>query len=229
MKQPEVLVIADQGSFAQALMGRWKAERVVPSFTLLGSDVFRAEAAKSCDLVIAGAVDLERMPTLAGILSELTPPVIVLAGDGVDVAALARYGRIMVLRHHDEWLDVLMLLATECLRRAEMTERAHRAEAQAQEAAAQATLGRYMLDMRHSLNNALTSVLGNAELLLLEPGNLTDDIRDQLTTIRTMSLRMNEILSRFSSLDLELKFARREVKSEPAAHVRTTAAGWTSF
>ena len=30
----------------------------------------------------------------------------------------------------------------------------------------QATLGRYMLEMRHNLNNALTSVLGNSDLLL---------------------------------------------------------------
>ena len=49
-----------------------------------------------------------------------------------------------------------------------------------------ATLGRYMLEMRPSINNALTSVLGNADLLLLEPGQVTgessradpDDSRD---------------------------------------------------
>ena len=37
-------------------------------------------------------------------------------------------------------------------------------------AEAEATLGRYMSEMRTTVNNALTSVLGNAELLLLEPG-----------------------------------------------------------
>ena len=229
MKQPDVLVISDEGSFAQTLMSRWKMERVVPAFTVLGSEVFRSEAAASCDLVIASAVDPQRLPVLLATESELTQPAILVLGNGLDARDLARQSRIMVLRHHEEWLDTLMLLAGECLRRVEMTERAHRAEAQAQEAVAQATLGRYMLDMRHSLNNALTSVLGNAELLLLEPGNLSDEIRDQLTTIRTMSLRMNEILSRFSSLDLEMKFARSEAKGEPATYVSSKAAGWTSF
>ena len=37
----------------------------------------------------------------------------------------------------------------------------------------QAMLGRYMLEMRHNLNNALTSVLGNSDLLLLEPGSFS--------------------------------------------------------
>ena len=44
----------------------------------------------------------------------------------------------------------------------------------------QATLGRYVLEMRHNLNNALTSLLGNSELLLLEPGALSAEARPQV-------------------------------------------------
>ena len=43
-----------------------------------------------------------------------------------------------------------------------------------------AILGRYMLEMKHSVNNALTSILGNAELLLLEPGQLTAQSLQQI-------------------------------------------------
>jgi signal transduction histidine kinase len=62
-----------------------------------------------------------------------------------------------------------------------------------------------MVDMRHGLNNALTSILGNSELLLLEPGGLSSEQRDQITTMHSMTLRIHEILQRFTSLELEMK------------------------
>jgi signal transduction histidine kinase len=75
--------------------------------------------------------------------------------------------------------------------------------------------------MRHNLNNALTSVLGNSELLLLEPGSLSAPARSQMETIRSMALRMHEILQRFSSLEKELtvvaKQAERETKMSSQA------------
>jgi signal transduction histidine kinase len=82
-----------------------------------------------------------------------------------------------------------------------------------------------MLDMRHSLNNALTSVLGNSELLLLEPGTLSSDVRDQIDTIHTMALRMHEILQRFSSLEAEMNFAAKPSHSETQARAQRCAAG----
>ena len=77
-----------------------------------------------------------------------------------------------------------------------------------------ATLGRYMLEMRHGLNNCLTSVLGNAELLLLEPGMLSAEARDQVHTIHTMAMRMHEVMQRFSSLESEMQFAEKGSHSE---------------
>ena len=73
-----------------------------------------------------------------------------------------------------------------------------------------------MLEMRHSLNNALTSVLGNSELLLLEPGAFSAPVREQIEIIRNMSLRMHEIIQRFSSLEMEMKVAE-ERAARPAA------------
>jgi signal transduction histidine kinase len=73
-----------------------------------------------------------------------------------------------------------------------------------------------MLEMRHSLNNALTSVLGNSELLLLEPGDLPPTMISQLGTIRNMALRIHETVQRFSSLEKELTFVERyQVKDLP--------------
>jgi signal transduction histidine kinase len=84
----------------------------------------------------------------------------------------------------------------------------------------EATLGRYMLEMRHTLNNALTSVLGNSELLLLEPGCLSAVARSQIETVRNMAVRMHEILQRFSSIENELSVvekAERESRSKSQA------------
>ena len=65
-------------------------------------------------------------------------------------------------------------------------------------------LGRFVLDMRHNVNNALTTVLGNSDLLLLEPGSLSAPARAQIDTIRNMALRIHEVLQRFSSLEKEM-------------------------
>lgn len=81
-----------------------------------------------------------------------------------------------------------------------------------------------MLEMRHALNNALTSVLGNSELLLLEPGALTRPQRSQVETIRNMATRMHEILQRLSSLDAELKLLERQNENERQNQARAAAA-----
>ena len=62
-----------------------------------------------------------------------------------------------------------------------------------------------MTDMKHNVNNAMTSLLGNAELLLLEPGELSAQSLAQIKTIHTMALRINEIMQRFSSLASEMR------------------------
>jgi signal transduction histidine kinase len=77
-----------------------------------------------------------------------------------------------------------------------------------------AALGRYMLEVRHSFNNALTSVLGNSELLLLEPGALPAQTRDQVETIHTMALRLCEVMQGFSRLENEMHFSEDESQSE---------------
>ena len=74
-----------------------------------------------------------------------------------------------------------------------------------------------MIEMRHSCNNALTSILGNSELLLMEPGTFSADVREQLETIHSMSLRLHEILQRFSSIESEMQVAEKETRGEGKA------------
>jgi signal transduction histidine kinase len=87
----------------------------------------------------------------------------------------------------------------------------------------QAMLGRYMLDMRHNLNNALTSILGNSELLLLEPGSLSANARSQIDTIRNMALRMHEVMQRFSSIEKELNLSEPQPARESASLARAAS------
>ena len=107
------------------------------------------------------------------------------------------------------WAETAGLLGREILRRAAAEERLHEAEAASSAMKAEATLGRYMVEMRHNVNNALTSVLGNAELLAMEPG-LSRTALEQADTIRNMALRLNEVFRRFSSLEKELSMEARE-------------------
>ncbi len=229
MQQPSVLVISDHPEFAQSLMGRWHSERMVPAFTVMTSEVYTGHASRSCGLIILGPVETNRLSLLLTSVAQAPQQVIAVLSETTPSNTIAHSSRIMVMRQHEGWLELLILLASECLRRVETIHRAERAEKMAAEASAQATLGRYMLEMRHGLNNALTSVLGNAELLLMQPEQFSGEVRDQLTTIRSMSLRMNEILARFSSLEAELTFAKREALGDPVPFVRATAPGLSSF
>jgi signal transduction histidine kinase len=78
-----------------------------------------------------------------------------------------------------------------------------------------AILGRYMVEMRHGFNNAMTSLLGNAELLLQDPGAYPARVLEQLQTIRAMAVRMNQMVQRFSALETEMETGE-SISSESA-------------
>ncbi len=82
-----------------------------------------------------------------------------------------------------------------------------------------------MLDVRHTLNNSLTSVLGNSELLVLDPGSLSASERSQIETIRNMAVRMHEILRRFSSIEKELNAVEKQAENEARTKSRAASAG----
>jgi hypothetical protein len=68
-----------------------------------------------------------------------------------------------------------------------------------------ATLGRYMVESRHGFNNAMMALLGNAELLLLDPAAFSPQVLSQLRTIREMAQRLNQVMVGFSLLEAELQ------------------------
>jgi signal transduction histidine kinase len=182
----------------------WQVERHVPEITLATSDVWHPASASNYDLVIVGFVSHGQSSILAALNTPPGKAAICVVEDENDGAALrGEYPQLLVMARQAGWANTLVLLANETLRRIAALRRAHRAERMAMESQNHAMLGRYVLEMRPNINNALTSVLGNADLLLLEPEHTLKETRDQIQTIHAMALRLNEIMQRFSSLDTE--------------------------
>jgi len=216
LNQTGVLILSDDTEFARTVAARWQAERCVPEITLATSDVWHAATASGHELVIVGPVRDGKSAEIFSCLSSVRGAAVVyVTDDGRDVFAFrADHPQVLVVQRHDGWIDTLVLVSAEAVRRVEALNRAQRAERSAVEAQRQATLGRYLLDMRPSVNNALTSILGNADLLLLEPGQISAGCRDQIRTIHTMALRLNEIMQRFSSLATELRAGEKDSQGE---------------
>jgi hypothetical protein len=120
------------------------------------------------------------------------------------------HGAVIELRGEPGvWPALAGLIGREILLRRQAESHAREAERTCAAAQSEAILGRYMLEMRTNVNNALTTVLGNAELLVLEPG-LPATVLAQADTIRNMALRLHEVFQRFSSLEKELTVEARE-------------------
>ena len=218
MKQPTILIISDAAEFSRTVTGRWQSERTVPAFTLMGGDLCRELDPATFDLAIVGSVRGDVLPRVFKSLEAAGRPVVYVCPTEQSAQAVCdEQPRVMVLRQYEGWLDALVLLSQEALRHCDARERAERAQEASSQLQRQATLGRYMLEMRHTLNNTLTSVLGNSELLLLEPGTLSAGARSQIETVRNMALRMHEIMQRFSSLEKELSVVEKQVEKENRA------------
>jgi len=169
---------------------------------LMTGDLCQSFDPEIFDIAIIGDLQSDSLFRVVKILEASANPVIFARTFDLDANRLPP--QAIVIPPGETQLDTLVLVASQILQRCEAVEFARRvAEAHAS-AEREATLGRYMLEMRHGVNNALTSVMGNAELLLLEKESLSPEVRLQVETIRNMSLRIHETMQRFSSLDKEL-------------------------
>lgn len=225
MDHPTVLVISDDVEFSRSITARWQMERHVPTFTMLSGDLWP----RSIDhfaVAIVGPLRRELLSVVLEPLHSTQQPLFCVCDDSATAQLVReRWQRISVLRCSENWLDVLIPAAGEAVLRAAAETRARLAEEACAVLDRQATLGRYMLDMRHGLNNALTSLLGNSDLLLLEPGSLSAQARSQIETIRNMTLRIHEVMQRFSSLEKEMNVVAQQVERDSGRCSVGAAAG----
>ncbi|HYA23394.1 MAG TPA: hypothetical protein VEF05_04485 [Terriglobales bacterium] len=217
MQQPSVLIISDDPEFPRLIISRWQSERSLPAFTLMSSELRMCSDPEDVQLVLVGRINPQALSIVLESLDAAGKRVVFISDDAPTLQTVRdRWPGIIALRQQENWLDMLVLVGTEALHRMKAEAHALRAEKINSLLEHEATLGRYMLEMRHTLNNMLTAMLGNSELLLLEPGSLSAEARSQIETIRNMALRIHEILRRFSSLEKELSVAGWESKKEPA-------------
>jgi signal transduction histidine kinase len=213
-----VLILTDETEFARIVSGCWQAQRKSPNVTVLNSKLWSNNDATAHDLVIVGPVSSGKRHEVLRSLDPASAVIVCVATDSRELDDLRNlYPRFLLVPQREDWSHTLLLLAGESLRRVEAFNSARQAEREAARNQQLAILGGYMTDMKHSMNNALTSMLGNAELLLLEPGQLSSQSLAQIRTIHSMAMRINEIMLRFSSLASEMREAENASQAETEA------------
>jgi len=222
-RRPIVLILSSDPAFSRQLMESWLADTDLPEFVVLEGDLGRELDRDAFDLAIADGCLPSRRDSLEHALAGAGKPAIVIRSDE-PVDSHDIHSRILQLpREPKQWMLTAVLLGREILRRSTAESRTRASELAQAAVEAEATLGRYILEMRNNVNNAITSVLGNAELLLLEPG-LPAPVQVQADTIRNMALRLNEVFQRFSSIEKELNVAAREAEKK-SDRARAAAGG----
>jgi hypothetical protein len=241
MNRPTVLILASDPAFSREITANWPQDpashshgpEFAPEFIVLDEGLSRDLKGSHYDLAIADASSVDensdgkkdkndrndkndKSKALKQSLAAAGKPAIIVHSDpALDLYNF--YGAVLELRREPGlWPAIAGLVGREILRRRQAESWAREAEKSCAAAQAEATLGRYMVEMRTNINNALTTVLGNAELLVLEPG-LPATVLAEADTIRNMALRLHEVFQRFSSIEKELSVAARE-SSKKAAH-----------
>lgn len=215
MRSASVLILTDEADFAHLLTACWQSERQAPGITVLGSDLWKDHESVPHDLIVVGPLRDGKLSDILRTLEPATAVILCAPAESRELGQLrSRYPRLVHVPLREDWTQTLLLVAGESLRRTEALRLARQAESKAARNEQYATLGRYMTDMKHSVSNALTSMIGNAELLLLEPGQLSKQSLQQIKTIHSMAMRINEIMLRFSSLSNEMQEAENASQAE---------------
>lgn len=206
MNRPTVLIVSDEREFPNAIGTSWLAEGDTPAF------VVRSDAellGANFDLVVVGG--LNKSPdALLATLSRSGKPVIHIsrANGGMP----PRTG-VLSLPEISGWPQLVIAVGKQILQLAHAELEVARLSESISQLERQAALGRYVIEMRHNLNNALTSILGNCDLILLDEYQLPAAAKGQLETIRNMGLRLNEIMQRFTSLQKEMQLVEQQKKA----------------
>lgn len=201
-----VLIVSSDPEFVSKVMAGWQSQPA--AFITLSDSRTSDGVISACDLAICGPAPCDSLVAILRSLHAAGRPVICLAADPAAVSMLRKaHPRAVVLPEQEGWFDHVIAIGSELSRGVEAIARARQAEAALAQAELQASLGRFVLGMRHGLNNALTSILGNAELLLLEPEKLLPEVREQIATVHEMALRIHDMILQFTALEQEGRIA----------------------
>lgn len=217
-QQAKVLIVTDDAALPPALLKRWQLEARVPAFLVKSS----ADALPDdWNLAILGPMNTVCRSRLLSVLPA-GRPVLCLLAQGSIGKLRGQFPRVAFLtlgrrKAAGMEIDAVALLAGEMLLRADLAQQLERLQNAEGASQRDVAVGRLMQQVRHNLNNALTSVLGNAELLLLE--SLPAGTRDRISNIHAGALQLHEIMRRMAQMESQIKFSRQmtEERAERAA------------
>lgn len=206
--QPTVLIVTDDRKFTPALISQWQQSGGAPDFVCMTGDVPVAEATSSYSLAIVGPLNAARAEAALDRLSRAARPVIFVSRDShlLDQVRSSPAAPVCV-RQHGNWIQKVLRYASAAIG---CPRDDSRAASDFVSAERELLLGRCVLEMRPTLNNALTLILGNAELMLLDQLSLPSAVREQAATIHEMALRIDDIFRRMASLETELQVGSGE-------------------
>jgi hypothetical protein len=210
MTPGQILIVSDDSEFVRSLVAHWRREQNSPAITAVSMDVSRQASPSGYELVVVGPFRQCAVPPPA----PAVPPdsLVCAVGDAESLKVVrAKHGDWLLLPECPGWTKILFSLAREVLRRAAAETRTREAEITNLSQRRFGLLGKSLLEARPGMVNALTSLLGNADLILLSDEPLPADCREHVRTIHTMALRLNEIVHRLSSLENEMELS--EIKS----------------
>jgi signal transduction histidine kinase len=207
--RPTVLIVSDEVELSEAIRSHWQAAGNTPAFVMMtGSE----RAHDNFDLAIAGGLQ-EPAAVLEALRGTGKPVIYVSRLNG----GMPKLTGVVSLPEAPGWTELLAIVVREVLEKERAAAELARALEANSELQRQASLGKYMVETRHNLNNALTSILGNCDLILLDEEQLPETVKSQVETIRNMSMRLNEIMQRFSSLQKEMQLVEQQSRKGKSA------------
>lgn len=209
MTSGQVLIISDDSEFVRSLVSRWRMEKDSPAITAVSWGVGRQASSSGYEIVVVGPL---RECTALPLGPAIHPDSVVCAVGDEESLKVVRSGHSdwLLLPECPGWSKILFSLAGEVLRRTAAETRAREAEMTNLSQKRFGLLGKSLLEARPGMVNALTSLLGNADLILLSEEPLPDNCRENLRTIHNMALRLNEIVQRLSSIENEMELSERK-------------------
>jgi hypothetical protein len=209
MTSGQILIVSDDSEFVRSLVARWRMEKDPPAITAVSSGVSRQASSSGYELIVVGPL---RNRTALPEGPAVHPDSVVCAVGDEESLKLVRaiHSTWLLLPECPGWTRILFSLAGEVLRRTAAEMRAREAETTNLSQRRFGILGRSLQEARPGMVNALTSLLGNADLILLSEEPLPDRCRENVRTIHNMALRLNEIVQRLSSIENEMELTERK-------------------
>jgi hypothetical protein len=209
MTPGQILIVSDDSEFVRALVSRWRREKDSPAITAVSAGVSRQASSSGYELIVVGPL---RECTALPAGPAVHPDSVVCAVGDPESLEMVRsvHGDWLLFPEFPGWTKILFSLAGEVLRRTAAEKRAREAEITNLSQKRFGILGKSLLEARPGMVNALTSLLGHADLILLSEEPLPENCREHVRTIHTMALRLHEIVQRLSSIENEMELGERK-------------------